>query len=268
MPVSGQELASLDFANLIGGPLNAVIEAQAKSAITTTNFIKEVGFDEDGKIINVDFTYDKTNENGRKQRFTLTVPFLTMLPIPYITVDSAVVEFNAKITSINESSNERQFSTQIEAEAKGRYWFVSASVKTKTAYQSKAKSSEKAERSFDMHVRVEAHNEDLPGGTARLLDILEGQMFENPGNQLVPFTVLGVDPATGVLEIKTDHFSEIAAGQKFKALSSKTNKLEEYTISAPTDATQTDPAKITATPAEATNILDPAVKGKTIDIDP
>jgi len=35
MAVSGRELSSLDFGNLIGGPLNAVVEAQAKSAITT-----------------------------------------------------------------------------------------------------------------------------------------------------------------------------------------------------------------------------------------
>ena len=55
MPVSGQELASLDFANLIGGPINAVVEAQAKAAITTANFIQEVGFDEKGEVKNVSF---------------------------------------------------------------------------------------------------------------------------------------------------------------------------------------------------------------------
>ncbi len=33
MPVSGKELATLDFANLIGGPLNAVVEAQANPCL-------------------------------------------------------------------------------------------------------------------------------------------------------------------------------------------------------------------------------------------
>ena len=49
MPVCGRELASLDFANLIGSPLNAVVESQAKSAITTANFIKEVNPSSSGR---------------------------------------------------------------------------------------------------------------------------------------------------------------------------------------------------------------------------
>lgn len=44
MPSPGQELASLDFHNLIGGPLIAVVNAQAQAAMTTVNFIKSVGF--------------------------------------------------------------------------------------------------------------------------------------------------------------------------------------------------------------------------------
>lgn len=44
MPNPGQELSSIDFASMLGGPLRAVINAQAQAAISTVNFIKEVGF--------------------------------------------------------------------------------------------------------------------------------------------------------------------------------------------------------------------------------
>jgi Protein of unknown function (DUF2589) len=44
MPNPGQELASLDFASMLGGPLVAVVNAQAQAAMSTVNFIKEVGF--------------------------------------------------------------------------------------------------------------------------------------------------------------------------------------------------------------------------------
>ncbi len=44
MPNPGQELASIDFESMLGGPLVAVINAQAQAAISTVNFIKEVGF--------------------------------------------------------------------------------------------------------------------------------------------------------------------------------------------------------------------------------
>lgn len=71
MPVNpGTELAALDFGNLIGGPLNAVITAQAMAAQSTASFIKDVGFYQKGQVdadgndiggtpIYVDFKYPK-----------------------------------------------------------------------------------------------------------------------------------------------------------------------------------------------------------------
>ena len=44
IPAPGREVSSLDFANIIGGPLTAAIKAQAASALTTVAFIKSVGF--------------------------------------------------------------------------------------------------------------------------------------------------------------------------------------------------------------------------------
>ncbi len=44
MPNPGQELASLDFESMLGGPLVAVINAQAQAAVSTVNSIKELGF--------------------------------------------------------------------------------------------------------------------------------------------------------------------------------------------------------------------------------
>ncbi len=51
MPTPGQELSSIDFASLIGGPLIAVIHAQAQSAIATVDFIKSVGFKSTGEEV-------------------------------------------------------------------------------------------------------------------------------------------------------------------------------------------------------------------------
>jgi hypothetical protein len=44
MPNPGQELASINFEAMLGGPLVAVVNAQAQAAISSVNFIKEVGF--------------------------------------------------------------------------------------------------------------------------------------------------------------------------------------------------------------------------------
>jgi hypothetical protein len=44
MPTPGQELSSIDFASMLGGPLMAAVNAQAQAAMSTVTFIKEVGF--------------------------------------------------------------------------------------------------------------------------------------------------------------------------------------------------------------------------------
>lgn len=49
MASPGTELAALDFGNLIGAPLCAVITAQSMAAQSTAEFIKSVGFYQDGQ---------------------------------------------------------------------------------------------------------------------------------------------------------------------------------------------------------------------------
>lgn len=53
------ELSQMDFPSLIAGPLDAVIQAQNQAAMTTVNFIKEVGFDDDNKPVYISFNYPK-----------------------------------------------------------------------------------------------------------------------------------------------------------------------------------------------------------------
>src|SRR6266852_4211047 len=45
MPNVGQELATIDFASMLGGPLVAVVNAQSQAAMSSVNFIKSVGFE-------------------------------------------------------------------------------------------------------------------------------------------------------------------------------------------------------------------------------
>ena len=59
-----QEMLSISFDKILGGALTAVVEAQNNSSLTTVNFIKNIGFenDQNGNTIkpeNVDFKYPK-----------------------------------------------------------------------------------------------------------------------------------------------------------------------------------------------------------------
>lgn len=70
------------------GPLQAVVVAQAQAAMSTTTFIQAVAFDSNGHALNVQFAYNVTNATtGLTSTNTLSVPLLTLVPIPYLKVN-------------------------------------------------------------------------------------------------------------------------------------------------------------------------------------
>lgn len=189
----GDELSSLNFEAMIGGPLNAVIKAQAASAVTSVDFIKAVGFDSDadGNITGptmVSFQYQKpvetTKDDGTTEivakDYKLTVPFLTMLPIPFIRVEETTIDFNAKITAVNESSSTSSHGLDAELKAKAGWGWGSASLKVNYSYKKSTSSNAKVERTYSMQIHVRAVQDELPAGTDRLLGILENCIKEVP----------------------------------------------------------------------------------------
>ena len=114
-------LTNLPFHNIIGGPLEAAIKAQAMAANTTVEFIKAVGFkpvtkngqidpdkddssivgDEDSEIGNIryiNFSYAKKNLDGSKAEGYMKVPILSIVPIPMLRIEEMTIDFATKIT--------------------------------------------------------------------------------------------------------------------------------------------------------------------------
>lgn len=186
----GDELSSIDFKSMIGGPLDAVIRAQAQSAQTSVDFIKAVGFDQnDGTPTMVTFSYMKPIEQKDSDgnvtgvtptKYDLTVPILTMLPIPFIRVEETTIAFNAKINSVQESQTASSHDLNVALSVKGGWGPVSASLKASYAYKKSTSSSSKIERTYSMSVNVKAVQDELPAGTERLLGILENSIKEVP----------------------------------------------------------------------------------------
>ena len=188
-----EELKQIPFAHLIGAPLKAAIESQALAAKTTIDFIKEVGFkapssgdptdialntvnDADmGEVRNVTFSYVKKDDEDVENTFELTVPILTITPIPYIRIDEMTIDFQAKLT--DSVVDTRTSSSEVSASMSGSYgsfWTpvkvnfrVSATHKTSTS----ATSAQKREYKIDIHVR--AVQDEMPAGLSKILDILE-----------------------------------------------------------------------------------------------
>ena len=186
MPDPGQELASLDFESMIGGPLTAVIRAQTQAANTSVDFIKQVGFskNEDGneEPTMITFEYMKNVENAQGEEeakpFQLSVPFLTMLPIPFIRIEETTIDFNAKITSMQYRKSMSSHDLSAALSAKAGWGPFSAKLKTSYSFKKKNQSGSETNRTYSMAIHVRAVQDELPAGTERLLGILESAIDE------------------------------------------------------------------------------------------
>jgi hypothetical protein len=81
----------LDFA----APLTAAAEAQREGITTSLNFVREIGFDATGKSQQVNFTFEAVNSTGDRVLRRLSVPLLTIVPIPFITVSCVMESFSS-----------------------------------------------------------------------------------------------------------------------------------------------------------------------------
>jgi hypothetical protein len=186
--VATSALQAIPFGSLIGAPLGACIQAQAMAARTTCEFINDVGFDAAGKAKNVIFEYQKDGKIA-----TLVVPILSIVPIPYIQVDSLFIDFMANISAASSSVTENSESTSKGAEVgvtgKVGWGPFSMNADFKANYSSKKDSKATQESKYSveytMSVHLGASQSHMPTGLASILNILQASITGSaPGGEL------------------------------------------------------------------------------------
>lgn len=170
------ELAAIPFGTLIGAPLSAAIEAQAKAAMSTVEFINAIGFNEKGDVANVKFKY----KIGKDDTGELEVPLLTIVPIPFLRIENMDIHFKASISQSMETKQTESKSLESQAKVSGsaRWLFVkadmSASISSKKDSSSTRDSRYAVE--YTMDINVHAVQDDVPGGLAKVLNLLNESM--------------------------------------------------------------------------------------------
>ncbi len=209
MSYVNRTLRSLPFGRIIGGPMIAAIHAQALAAKSTVNFIKEVGFksapeDQDGNqdenmgdVRNVTFKYKRKTAGGSgegneagEEEVSLTVPILTIVPIPYIRIDEMTIRFTANITEQQEyksgsaSSGSVATDTTMNFKAGGFLspvkFNLNAKVSTRNNWSSTTSNKVNTSTQYTMDVQVRAVQDEMPAGLAKVLDIMEQAILEKP----------------------------------------------------------------------------------------
>ena len=151
-------LNSIPFGNIIGGPLAACVRAQAEAAQTTIDFIH--GFtmtnselDPEGvEPITVTFTFIM---NGEKTR--MTVPLMTIVPIPYMHIDYIDLNFTADITACDDGKMEAKYATE-------------GYTRTEDDEQSVSVESK-------MGINVRASTSSMPSGMAKMLEFFTNNLI-------------------------------------------------------------------------------------------
>ncbi len=177
------QLNNLPFDNIIGGPLNAAIQAQAQAAETTVDFIQRVGMQEvngEKEAINVQFVYEDSTGQSRR----ITVPILAIVPIPFIIIDNVNIAFKAKITASThaQSSSAQSSSGYINGSVgyRGSRFRASLNAGYSAKKDSKASQESKYSVEYTMDVQVNASQAGLPAGMEAVLGFLQQGTHELP----------------------------------------------------------------------------------------
>ena len=150
-------LNSIPFGNIIGGPLAACVQAQAEAAQTTLNYIRgftmtESHLDVEGaEPITVSFSFIMEGVPTR-----MTVPLMTIVPIPYMRIEHVDLSFTADITACDNEKMEAKFASE--------------------GYQGVEEDEKSVSMQSKMGVHVRASTGDIPSGMAKMLDFFANNL--------------------------------------------------------------------------------------------
>jgi hypothetical protein len=192
-----QFLGNIPFEAIIGGPLVAAIRAQALAAGETLHYIMQLIHGSDSKslqggtkeILSVEFSFERSEQGQQPELVTLTVPLLVLVPIPFIDIDTMTITFKADInasTSFKQQTDQSwTHTTDSKGHAGGFLSFFGLGGSITGAYSSKSDSKATANSKYsveyNMDVYVHATGEDMPAGTAKLLNVLTKSITESGG---------------------------------------------------------------------------------------
>jgi hypothetical protein len=181
-----QLLSQIPFGAIIGGPLVAGVEAQTLAANATLNYILKVLFGEDGHggtgpspVMAVTFTFSRGAATAQ-----VTVPLLTIVPIPYLLIETMDISFKAQINASSSWQTSESTHNEFNSSVNGSVGFLFNKANFQAGYSSKSDSSgtrdSKYSVEYTIDVNVHATGHDMPAGTLKVLNMLNDAILAVP----------------------------------------------------------------------------------------
>lgn len=185
----------MELKQLIAGPLIATIDADSLSARRYLDYLFEIAFEsydrktgKTGKLRMLTFSYNNSDAGGERRQ-QVSIPMLTLVPLPLLQVKEAEFDFDIKILDTVTEKREETFSLE-EGKAVGPEegdgdggFTMRASLAPKQGEGSSSGSAQQG-LSANMKVHVKMQQADMPGGLANLLHLTANnvQMEESEPN--------------------------------------------------------------------------------------
>ncbi len=178
---------ALSLYQLIGAPLHAIVDAEAQAAMTTRDFIRDVGFEAEaedggdyGDLKMVSFQTKQQTPAGQKS-LKVQVPLLSMLPIPALQVKDAKLDFFVKI--IDTLDHHRSYRPRMPAreplpaqEEKAPADEVLPELERvdfRAMLSHQPRRTGRTSMEMQMRIKIRVEQADVPAGMARLFNMLE-----------------------------------------------------------------------------------------------
>jgi hypothetical protein len=173
-------LESLPLDHLISAPLMSACAAQIQLSRATCDFVKQMGFDEDGNVQMVSMDMTEMDASGVTHKVSINVPLLTMLNIPSMQIQNVSIDLTVEVDAMSEvkkktaSENTSAFGIKVNA---GFHGWWGANIDVETTYNTTAKLSSSTANNDMLNtkakyqVHLEAENR-VPVGLLKLIDKL------------------------------------------------------------------------------------------------
>ncbi len=113
------------------------------------------------------------------QKMNLEVPILTMMPIPFIKIEHADIDFNVKINSVTNTNSSSTSNTKTDLSVQSSF-LAKTSLSASFSNQKSTNSSEEVKKDYSLNISIHAVQDDMPAGVSRILDILEESVTATP----------------------------------------------------------------------------------------
>lgn len=168
----------LELQQLIAAPLVATIEADTMSAQKYLDYLTKIAFDDfdpttgkTGNLRTLAFSYPEQDSDGKTYKREVSVPLITLLPLPLLHVEEADFDFDIKIIDALTEKSEESFSFD-EGTAKKSDKQERMKMRASLAPRS-GKNEGELQQSLaaNMKVKVKMRQSDMPAGLSNILHL-------------------------------------------------------------------------------------------------